>query len=237
MIPDDIQLRIEADFGSVNTQLVRSDLEKFIEIFIGRYGSDPSNRVVRCIVHLAKGKREAFAHYVQSALEDWRDIAYWAEYDKNDQRIHDFELPFGATSTSLNYSHWVELAAVELVQKHDLDEIESSLVGQGCPLALAAKLVLLIPSAFAAEHFEPTGIEFPKHFLIGEPGQYKEVLYSNEPIYGHARQLAKRWVAESRPSLVARVLDWSGEANGIKEAQAKGLTPRKISTVHHGPEW
>lgn len=31
--------------------------------------------------------------------------------------------------------------------------------------------------------------------------------------------------------------DWSGEANGIKEAQAKGLTPRKISTVHHGPEW
>jgi hypothetical protein len=31
-----------------------------------------------------------------------------------------------------------------------------------------------------------------------------------------------------------RVLDWSAEANGIKEAKSQGLTPSRMSAIHHG---
>ena len=237
LIADDIQHRLEADFGSVDAQLLRVELGQFIELFRDRFGSDPSEHVVRCIVHLAGGKKDSFSHYVKAALDDSRDVIYWAEYDPNDQRIRDFDLPFNNISTSISYPQWVAVAALELLQKHDLDEIESSLAEQGCPPALATKLTLLIPSAFAAVHFEPTGIGFPKHFLIGEVGHHKEMLYANEPIYVHAQLLAKRWQSEGRSTLIERVLDWSAEAKGIKEAQTQGLTPSKISAVHHGSEW
>ncbi len=139
-------------------------------------------------------------------------------------------------SSPPNYAHWVEAAAIELVQRNDLAQIVSTLVAQGCSSGLANKLLLLIPSAFAAEHFEPSGIEFPKHFLVGSPDNYTKLPYSGEPIYVHARQLAQRWQQESRISLIARVLDWSAEANGIKEARVQGKTPIKVSVLHHGFE-
>lgn len=129
---------------------------------------------------------------------------------------------------------WVEQAALDLVHLNDLDEIETSLIAKGCPVAVAFKLLLLIPSAFAAQHYEPQGIQFPKAFLVGEPGSYQECQYVDEPAYVCARQLAQRWAQESRPSLIARVLDWSAEANAIKEAHAQAKTPTKISMVHHG---
>jgi hypothetical protein len=128
----------------------------------------------------------------------------------------------------------VEDAALELVHKHSLDEIEATLVSRGLTTESAERLVLLIPSAFACEYFEPSGIEFPNHFLVGPPGNYTERPYDAEPFYGVARELARRWMSESRLSLVMRVLDWSAEANGIKQAKAQGLTPSRMSAVHHG---
>jgi hypothetical protein len=129
---------------------------------------------------------------------------------------------------------WVEQAALDLVHLNDLDEIESSLTAKGCPAAVACKLLLLIPSAFAAQHYEAQGIQFPKAFLVGEPGSFQERQYVDEPVYACARQLAQRWEQESRPSLISRVLDWSCEEAGIKEAHAQGKTPTEISMVHHG---
>ncbi|MFN7967619.1 MAG: hypothetical protein U0V87_18240 [Acidobacteriota bacterium] len=128
----------------------------------------------------------------------------------------------------------VEDAALELVLKHSLDEIEKALVSRGVTPEDAERLVLLIPSAFAREHFEPNGIEFPSHFLVGPAGRCTERSYDAEPFHGAARELASRWIAEGRLSLVMRVLDWSAEANGIKEAKAKGLMPTRPSAVHHG---
>ena len=133
-----------------------------------------------------------------------------------------------------NTDAWVERAALELIYRHNLNEIESVLVEAGAAADFAARLVLLIPSAFAREHFSAEGIEFPDTYLVGPPGAYSERLYSSEPIYVSARALARRWRFESRPSLVARVIDWSAEGNSIKQAREQGLTPTRLSAVHHG---
>jgi hypothetical protein len=134
----------------------------------------------------------------------------------------------------VNMDSWVERAALELAHRHSLDEIESLLVEAGATPDSALKLALLIPSAFAREYFASEGIEFPDTFLVGPPGSYSERPYSSEPIHVSARALARRWLSESRPSLIARVIDWSAEANSIKQAREQGLTPTRLSTVHHG---
>jgi len=126
----------------------------------------------------------------------------------------------------------VEDAALELVHRHSLDEIEALLVSRGVTATTALKLVLLIPSAFAREYFEPEGIEFPSHFFVGPKGHYTEKPYAGEPVHESARRLAKRWMT-SQPAFVGRVLDWSAEASSIKQAREKSLTPSRMSIVHH----
>jgi len=120
------------------------------------------------------------------------------------------------------------------VHRNSLDEIEKLLVKEGVPAYESSKLVLLIPSAFAREYFEPQGITFPDTYLLGSPGNYTTHAYSSELFYAQARLLARRWLTESRPSLVMRILDWSAEANSINQAKEQGLTPSKVSEVHHG---
>lgn len=132
------------------------------------------------------------------------------------------------------HAQWVEITAMALVLRNNMDEIEAELLSQGCSEVLVERLLLFIPSAFAAEHYEPEGILFSTEFLVGESGSFQERKYKDEPVYQEARKLARRWLQEGRPSLVGRVLDWSAEANGIKDARARGLTPTKSGPVHHG---
>ena len=127
----------------------------------------------------------------------------------------------------------VEHAALELVHKHSLSEIEDSLATSGVTPEATQRLLALVPSAFARERFESEGIEFPNHFLVGPVGRSVERSYDSEPFYAAARELARRWIAESRPSLVMRVLDWSVEADAIKKAREQGLTPARMAFVHH----
>jgi hypothetical protein len=94
LIPDDIHKRIEHDFGSEGAKRVTAALEQFIESYQSNYGTRPSDRIIRCIVHLAQGKLDLLSHHTKAALGDWRDVIYWAEYDRKDDRIHDFRLPF-----------------------------------------------------------------------------------------------------------------------------------------------
>lgn len=131
----------------------------------------------------------------------------------------------------------VEMAASELVHRHDLDEIESALTASGVNPEVAAKAVLLIPSAFAAVHYQPEGIEFPLEFSVGPPEALRKLPYSSEPLHQEAKRLAMRWEQEGRHSLVLRVLDWSAEAKGIKQARSEGLHPTRMSEVHHGERW
>lgn len=136
-------------------------------------------------------------------------------------------------SAGFDLSALVEHAALELVHKHASSEIETSLATIGVTPEATQRLLALVPSAFARERFESEGIEFPNHFLVGPVGRSMERSYDSEPIYGAARALAKRWIAESRSSLVMRVLDWSAEANAIKKAHEQGLTPARMAFVHH----
>jgi hypothetical protein len=134
-------------------------------------------------------------------------------------------------------SECVEQTAIELVHRHSLDEIEESLRATGVAADLASRLVLLVPSAFAAARFEPEGIEFPTDFLVGPEAALRHLPYQDEPGYVEARALAEKWLAEGRLSLVERVLDWSAEANAIKDAKSQGLTPARMVSVHHGDRW
>jgi hypothetical protein len=131
-------------------------------------------------------------------------------------------------------SELVRATAVDLVKKHDLDEIVGLMVSNGIDNDVAERAILLIPSAFAREYYEPCGITFPDTFLAGLGEQSIELQYENEPIYQHARALARQWIAESRQSVVMRVLEWSAEAKSIRESIERGLTPKRIGKVHHG---
>jgi hypothetical protein len=128
----------------------------------------------------------------------------------------------------------VETAATDLMHGNSIDEIVALLTEHGVAPETAARLVLLIPSAFAREYFEPQGISFPENFLSGPQGHFVLQPYSGEPIYVEARALARRWISESKTSLVERVLDWSAEADLIKQAKQQGTKPERISEIHHG---
>jgi hypothetical protein len=93
MFGSDIQKRIEKDFGA-SAPSVAEELEKFIESFRAVSGTHPGDRVIRCIVHLAERKRENIGHYIKAALGDPRDVMFWAEYDREEKRIHDFSMRF-----------------------------------------------------------------------------------------------------------------------------------------------
>lgn len=57
-------------------------------------------RVIRCVVHLAKGDLERLEYNVRRARTDWRDVVYRAEYDESYRRIRDWGAPFSAHQPS-----------------------------------------------------------------------------------------------------------------------------------------
>lgn len=128
----------------------------------------------------------------------------------------------------------VETTARELALGDDIEAIVAALSRFGFPHADIDRAVLFVPSAFARAFFEPAGITFSDQFLATRnPGEPETLSYLNEPIYLEACELARRCISESRAGLVQRVLDWSAEATGIRDARAQGLTPTTIGPVTH----
>jgi hypothetical protein len=85
LLPD-IAERIEHDFGTDALGEVRATLEPIV-------GSGLGDRVIRCVLVLAQGNHELLRHYVHQAVDDYRDVIYWAEYDAA-RRTHDFSNSF-----------------------------------------------------------------------------------------------------------------------------------------------
>ena len=106
----------------------------------------------------------------------------------------------------------------------------------GVPANLAARLVLLVPSAFAAVHYGREGIEFPTHFLVGPKDALCELPYAKEPGYSEAKALATRWVQERRSSLIARVLDWKcgGKRHQRCAQQGPHPVPHEVGSPRRG---
>ena len=88
-LPQDVVDRAETLFGEQGKKVCEQ---------LGRLSADlelNSARVLRCILHLSQGDPVKLKHYTDVAQTDWRDVIYWAEYDEQDQRIRDFDQPFG----------------------------------------------------------------------------------------------------------------------------------------------
>ncbi len=88
MYPD-IQIKIRYDFGQEKSDEIEAKLETFKVDFLVIYNEDPSSRIIRCILKLAEGDEEKLERYIKTALSDWRDVIYWAEYDREDKRVFD----------------------------------------------------------------------------------------------------------------------------------------------------
>jgi hypothetical protein len=55
-----------------------------VAALLGTYSGIEGGRVAWDILELSKGKVESVRSYVESALRDYRDVLYWAEYYEND---------------------------------------------------------------------------------------------------------------------------------------------------------
>jgi hypothetical protein len=86
--PTDIHARIANDFGQRSAaacdQLAALDSVK------------ESERVLRCVLHLAASEFEQLDALVRTALLDYRDIIWSAEYDTGELQLRDFAQPFDA---------------------------------------------------------------------------------------------------------------------------------------------
>jgi len=85
----DIETKLAHDYPAESLSAVSRSLAS--------YPGPERNRVVRCIIHLANGDPQRISHLVGVAAQDYRDIIYWAEYDKEDDKILDFGNPFVQT--------------------------------------------------------------------------------------------------------------------------------------------
>lgn len=88
-MPPDVIAKIEADFQAVDRIKVIKALENLRTDL-----QSEGYRVVRCVLYLAQGDMQQLDHYVERARYDWRDVIYWAEYDKQDNRTRDLTRPF-----------------------------------------------------------------------------------------------------------------------------------------------
>ena len=91
---DDIITRIQAEFGD--------DTDKAMKILIDAINKVDylkTDRVIRCIIFLAKGNLIDLYKYIESATFDPRDVMLGAEYEKlngdfNFKRLRDFNNTF-----------------------------------------------------------------------------------------------------------------------------------------------
>lgn len=91
---EDILRKINADFGDDASAAI-----KVLENAIEKIAFLKTDRVLRCIVFLAKGKINDLHKYIEAAEFDTRDVMLWAEYEEiqgknNFKRLRDFNNTF-----------------------------------------------------------------------------------------------------------------------------------------------
>ena len=86
----DILKKIEVQFGEKDGEIIRK-----LQYFIKKDKSFRSARIIRAILYLSNGNEVQIEKHIKQAETDWRDILLWAEYDKNDNQIRDFNNEFG----------------------------------------------------------------------------------------------------------------------------------------------
>ena len=98
---DDINVKIYTDFGAnvnkATTMLIDA---------INKVDYLKTDRVIRCIVFLAKGNLTDLNKYIEAATFDIRDVMLWAKYEKlsgdlNYRRQRDFNKTFQECSNDV----------------------------------------------------------------------------------------------------------------------------------------
>jgi hypothetical protein len=82
----DIEGKIAQAFSAESLNVVSRSLAS--------YQGSERNRVLRCILHLAGDDPLKISRFVDAAVQDYRDVIYWAEYDTDDHKVRDFNQPF-----------------------------------------------------------------------------------------------------------------------------------------------
>lgn len=99
---DDIVNRINADFGE-NANLATTMLIDAIT----KVDYLKTDRIIRCIIFLAKGNLTDLNKYIETATFDTRDVMLWAEYEglkenEKPKRVRDFNKTFTESSKDVN---------------------------------------------------------------------------------------------------------------------------------------
>ncbi len=98
---DDIIQRINTDFGEDANKV-----SKLISDEISNHDYLQTNRIIRCMIYLAKGDLTDLENYIKAATLDPRDIMLWAEYTGIEQkgkprRVRDFNKTFDKCSNDV----------------------------------------------------------------------------------------------------------------------------------------
>jgi len=95
---DDIIAKINTDFEHSS-----NEANKILIDAIKKVDYLKTDRVIRCILFLAKGNLTDLAKYIETATFDTRDVMLWAEYEQlkeneNPRRVRDFNKSFSESS-------------------------------------------------------------------------------------------------------------------------------------------
>lgn len=99
---DDINEKIRTDFGENSSKATTMLLEA-----INKVEYLKTDRVIRCIIFLAKGNLTDLNKYIETATFDTRDVMLWAEYEglkenEKPKRVRDFNKTFTESSKDVN---------------------------------------------------------------------------------------------------------------------------------------
>jgi hypothetical protein len=91
---DDIKVKIHTDFGANANKATIMLIDAINKVYYLK-----TDRVIRCIIFLAKGNLIDLSKYIETATFDTRDVMLWAEYEKlngdlNYKRSRDFNKTF-----------------------------------------------------------------------------------------------------------------------------------------------
>ena len=98
---DDIITRVNTDFGENANKAITLLIDA-----INKADYLKTDRVIRCIIFLAKGDLVLLKKYIEAATCDTRDVMLWAEYEKSNgdfnlKRVRDFNKTFEECSNDV----------------------------------------------------------------------------------------------------------------------------------------
>ena len=91
MLAKDIVVRLKKEFEDPDEAALALSV---LEDFAGENQELSDERILRCIVFVAKGDLDKLGEAIDLAKIDYRDLIVWAEYDETLERVRDLSTSF-----------------------------------------------------------------------------------------------------------------------------------------------